>query len=126
MVANKYAEVNQLFGDIVKVTPSSKIVGDMALYMIANDLSKEDVLDPKKEISFPASVIEFFKGDIGIPHGGFPKELQKKVLGGTKPLTKRPGEVLESVDLDKEAKNLEDEIGMKVNQTHLALSLIHI
>ena len=109
----------------MKVTPSSKIVGDMALYMIANDLSKEDVLDPKKEISFPASVIEFFKGDIGIPHGGFPKELQKKVLGDTKPLTKRPGEVLESVDLDKEAKNLEDEIGMKVNQTHLASYLMY-
>ncbi len=125
MVANKYAEVNQLFGDIVKVTPSSKIVGDMALYMIANDLSKEDVLDPKKEISFPASVIEFFKGEIGIPQGGFPKELQKKVLGDTKPLTKRPGEILESVDLDKEAKNLEDEIGMKINQTHLASYLMY-
>mgnify|MGYP003314825869 FL=1 len=125
MVANKYAEVNQLFGDIVKVTPSSKIVGDMALYMIANDLSKEDVLDPKKEISFPASVIEFFKGEIGIPQGGFPKELQKKVLGDTKPLTKRPGEILESVDLDKEAKNLEDEIGMKtVSYTHLTLPTI--
>ena len=125
MVANKYAEVNQLFGDIVKVTPSSKIVGDMALYMIANDLSKEDVLDPKKEISFPASVIEFFKGEIGIPQGGFPKELQKKVLGDTKPLTKRPGEILEPVDLDKAAKNLEDEIGMKINQTHLASYLMY-
>ena len=68
MLAYKYAEVNQLFGDIVKVTPSSKIVGDMALYMIANDLSKEDVLDPKKEISFPASVIEFFKGDIAVSY----------------------------------------------------------
>ena len=125
MVANKYSEVNQLFGDIVKVTPSSKIVGDMALYMIANDLSKEDVLDPKKEISFPASVIEFFKGEIGIPQGGFPKELQKKVLGDTKPLTKRPGEILESIDLDKEAENLEDETEMQINQTHLASYLMY-
>ena len=83
------------------------------------------MLDPKKEISFPASVIEFFKGEIGIPHGGLPKELQKKVLGEAKPLTKRPGEVLESVDLDKEAKNLEDEIGMKINQTHLASYLMY-
>ena len=83
------------------------------------------MLDPKKEISFPASVIEFFKGEIGIPQGGFPKELQKKVLGDTKPLTKRPGEILESIDLDKEAKNLEDEIGIEINQKHLASYLMY-
>ena len=125
MVANKYAEVNQLFGDIVKVTPSSKIVGDMALYMIANDLSKEDIIDSKKEISFPESVIEFFKGEIGIPHGGFPKELQKKVLGDIKPLNKRPGEILESINLDKEKENLEKKINMNLNQYHLASYLMY-
>ena len=78
LVANMYAKVNKMFGDIIKVTPSSKVVGDMALYMITNDLSPEDVLDPNKEISFPSSVVEFFKGEIGIPMGGFPEKLQKK------------------------------------------------
>ena len=125
LVANTYAEVNQLFGDIVKVTPSSKIVGDMALYMIANDLKKEEVIDPKKEISFPESVIEFFKGEIGIPYGGFPRELQKKVLGNIKPLTKRPGEILESINLEKEKENLEKEIEMNISQNHLASHLMY-
>jgi len=125
LVANTYAEVNKLFGDIVKVTPSSKIVGDMALYMIANDLSKEDIINPKKEISFPKSVIEFFKGEIGIPHGGFPKELQKKVLGDVRPLAKRPGEILEAINLDEERENLEKEIEMKINQNHLASYLMY-
>ena len=125
MVANKYAEVNQLFGDIVKVTPSSKIVGDMALYMIANDLTKEDILDPKKEISFPASVIEFFKGEIGIPHGGFPKDLQKKVLGELKPLTKRPGEVLKPTNLLEEKEKVETEIEMELDEKHLASYLMY-
>ncbi len=125
LVANTYAEVNSLFGDIIKVTPSSKIVGDMALYMIANDLSKEDIIDPKKEISFPESVIEFFKGEIGTPHGGFPKELQKKVLGDIKPLTKRPGEILESINLEMEKENLEKDIEMNINQKHLASYLMY-
>ncbi len=125
LVANTYAEVNKLFGDIVKVTPSSKIVGDMALYMIANDLSKKDIIDPKKEISFPESVIEFFKGEIGIPHGGFPKELQKKVLGDIKPLSKRPGEILEATNLEKEKENLEKELEMNINHNHLASYLMY-
>ena len=125
LVANKYAEVNKLFGDIVKVTPSSKIVGDMALYMIANDLSTEDVLNPKKEISFPASVIEFFKGEIGIPYGGFPKDLQNKVLGDIKPLTKRPGEVLAPVDLVAEKEEVEKDIDMKIDDKYLASYLMY-
>ena len=125
LVANKYAEVNKLFGDIVKVTPSSKIVGDMALYMIANDLSTEDVLNPKKEISFPASVIEFFKGEIGIPYGGFPKDLQNKVLGDIKPLTKRPGEVLAPVDLVAEKEEVEKDIDMKIDDKYLASYIMY-
>ena len=102
-----YAEVNTMFGDIIKVTPSSKVVGDMALYMITNDLTPADVLDPNKEISFPSSVVEFFKGEIGIPLGGFPEKLQKKILGKDKPLTKRAGSVLASINLDEEKANLE-------------------
>ena len=80
MVANKYAEVNQLFGDIVKVTPSSKIVGDMALYMIANDLSKEDVLDPKKEISFRLQSLNFLKGRLVYHMEAFRKNFKRKFL----------------------------------------------
>ena len=102
-----YAEVNRMFGDIIKVTPSSKVVGDMALYMITNDLTPEDVLNPNKEISFPSSVVEFFKGEIGIPLGGFPEGLQKKILGNEKPFTKRAGSILPSINLDEEKAKLE-------------------
>ena len=115
-----YAAVNKMFGDIIKVTPSSKVVGDMALYMITNDLSPEDVLNPNKEISFPLSVVEFFKGEIGIPMGGFPENLQKKILGNEKPLTKRAGSVLPSVNLEKEKENLETKYEDKISNQQLA------
>ena len=125
LVANMYAEVNKMFGDIIKVTPSSKVVGDMALYMITNDLSPEDVLDPNKEISFPTSVIEFFKGEIGIPMGGFPQNLQNKILGGEKPLTKRAGSILPSVDLDHEKKQLEKKYEESISKQQLASHLMY-
>ena len=115
LVANMYAEVNKMFGDIIKVTPSSKVVGDMALYMITNDLSPEDVLDPNKEISFPSSVVEFFKGEIGIPPGGFPEKLQKKILGNEKPLSKRAGSVLTSINIDKVQEKLDEMMKMILN-----------
>ena len=82
-VANRYAEVNELFGDVVKVTPTSKVVGDMALAMVSGGLSAADVLDPDKEIAFPESVVSFFRGDLGQPVGGFPEALQRKILQGT-------------------------------------------
>ncbi len=125
LVANMYAEVNKMFGDIIKVTPSSKIVGDMALYMITNDLSPEDVLNPDKEISFPLSVIEFFKGEIGIPIGGFPAELQKKILGNEKPLTERAGSILPSVNLSNEQTKLEEKHEEKISKQHLASHLMY-
>jgi len=125
LVANIYAEVNKMFGDIIKVTPSSKVVGDMALYMITNDLTSEDVLNPDKEISFPTSVVEFFKGEIGIPLGGFPKELQKKILGNEKPLTKRAGSILPSINLDKEKVKLEKKYGEKISDQQLASHLMY-
>ncbi|MDA0968129.1 MAG: pyruvate carboxylase, partial [Proteobacteria bacterium] len=125
LVANMYAEVNKMFGDIIKVTPSSKVVGDMALYMITNDLSPEDVLDPNKEISFPSSVVEFFKGEIGIPMGGFPEKLQKKILGNEKPLTERAGSVLASVNLDKEKEKLETKYEEKISNQQLASYLMY-
>jgi len=125
LVANMYAEVNKMFGDIIKVTPSSKVVGDMALYMITNDLTPSDVLDSNKEISFPSSVVEFFKGEIGIPLGGFPDKLQKKILGNEKPLTKRAGSVLASINLDKEKINLEKKYEEKISNQQLASHLMY-
>ncbi|MDC1054745.1 pyruvate carboxylase, partial [Alphaproteobacteria bacterium] len=125
LVANMYAAVNKMFGDIIKVTPSSKVVGDMALYMITNDLSPEDILNPNKEISFPLSVVEFFKGEIGIPMGGFPENLQKKILGNEKPLTKRAGSVLLSVNLEKEKENLETKYEDKISNQQLASYLMY-
>ena len=80
-----------MFGDIIKVTPTSKVVGDMALFMVANDLTPEEVLDPDRAVAFPDSVVEFFQGDLGQPYGGFPEALQAKVLKGESPLTGGPG-----------------------------------
>ncbi|SFW67924.1 pyruvate carboxylase [Cellulophaga fucicola] len=104
-VTKMYGEVNQLFGDIVKVTPSSKVVGDMAQYMISNNLTVKDVLEKGDTISFPQSVISFFKGDLGQPVGGFPKELQKLILKDQVPYTERPNAHLESIDFEKEFKS---------------------
>lgn len=101
-IKKNYAAVNKLFGDIVKVTPSSKVVGDMAIYMASNDLTVEDIRKEGKNLSFPESVISLFKGDLGQPYGGFPEDIQKIVLKGEKPFTERPNEHLESIDFDKE------------------------
>jgi pyruvate carboxylase len=99
-VCDAYSEVNLLFGDIVKVTPSSKVVGDMALFMVANNLTADDVLDPSRELAFPESVVEFFQGRLGQPPGGFPAELQTRVLKGRPALTERPGANLPPADLE--------------------------
>ena len=80
--ARPIPQVNQLFGDIIKVTPSSKVVGDMALFVVANNLTSDDVLDPERELAFPESVVEFFEGRLGQPPGGFPPALQARVLEG--------------------------------------------
>ena len=99
-VCTAYTQVNQLFGDIIKVTPSSKVVGDMALFLVANNLDPEDVLDPQRELAFPESVVEFVEGRLGQPPGGFPPELQARVLKGRPPLTERPGANLPPADID--------------------------
>ena len=95
-----YAEVNTMFGNLVKVTPSSKVVGDMAIFMVTNDLTPEEVMQRGEEISFPDSVIDFFKGDLGQPTGGFPKKLQKIILKNIKPYKNRPNAHLEPIDFD--------------------------
>lgn len=110
-VMRMYRRVNDLFGDIVKVTPSSKVVGDMALYMISNGLSPEDVLESGSDLSFPVSVIEYFEGRIGRPPYGFPEPLRSLVLKGRPAIEGRPGEDLEPPDFDRVAKEVETKIG---------------
>ena len=100
-VAHMYAEVNRMFGDIVKVTPSSKVVGDMALMMVAQGLTREQVEDPAVEVAFPESVVDMMKGNLGQPPGGWPRALQKKILKGEPATTERPGAVMPPADLDR-------------------------
>ena len=117
-VAQAYAEVNRMFGDIVKVTPSSKVVGDMALVMVAQGLSREQVEDPAVEVAFPDSVVDMMKGNLGQPPGGWPAALQRKVLKGEAPIAARPGAAMAPVDLEAaradvvrqlEGKHVDDE-----------------
>ena len=115
-ITDMYAQVNQLFGDIIKVTPSSKVVGDMAQYLVSNNLTIKDVLENGENLSFPQSVVSFFKGDLGQPVGGFPKKIQKIILKGEKPYTDRPNAHLEPVDFDKEFKDFEKEFGSKMDR----------
>jgi pyruvate carboxylase len=113
-VKTMYARVNQMFGDIVKVTPSSKVVGDMALFMVQNELTEEEVLQRGNSLDFPDSVVELFQGYLGQPHGGFPEELQKVILKDRKPLEVRPGELLEPVDFKSLRDELFNELGRPV------------
>ena len=100
-VKDMYRRVNFLFGDIVKVTPSSKVVGDMALYMVQNDLDEQSIIEQGYKLDFPESVVSYFKGEIGQPVNGFNKQLQDIILKGQQPLTERPGEYLKPVDFDE-------------------------
>lgn len=124
-VGKMYAAVNQMFGDIVKVTPTSKVVGDMALFMIANNLTPAEVQDPKREIAFPESVVEFFEGKLGQPPGGFPKELQTRILRGRKPLTDRPGATLPPADFAKARAELESKLGRSVTERDVVSYLLY-
>jgi pyruvate carboxylase len=124
-VARAYAAVNEMFGDIVKVTPTSKVVGDMAVMMVTNDLTPEQVLDPDRDVAFPESVVEYFHGDLGQPPGGFPEALQRKVLKGARPLAVRPGEVLPPADLDETRAELERRVRRSVSERELASYLMY-
>ncbi|MDB5551405.1 MAG: pyc, partial [Rhizobium sp.] len=124
-VAQAYADANQMFGDIVKVTPSSKVVGDMALMMVSQDLTVEDVVNPAKEISFPDSVVSMLKGDLGQPPSGWPEALQKKALKGEAAYTVRPGSLLPPADLDKERKEIETKLERKISDFEFASYLMY-
>jgi pyruvate carboxylase len=124
-VAQAYADANQMFGDIVKVTPSSKVVGDMALMMVSQDLTVADVENPAKDVSFPDSVVSMLKGDLGQPPGGWPEKLQKKALKGEEPYTAVPGSLLPPADLDAERKTIEDKLEREVSDFEFASYLMY-
>ena len=109
-VAKTYADVNQMFGDIVKVTPSSKVVGDMALMMVSQGMTRDQVEDPATDVAFPDSVIDMMRGNLGQPPGGFPAEIVNKVLKGEAPNTARPGKHLPPVDLEAKRQEVSDQL----------------
>ena len=110
-VRSMYTEVNRELGDIIKVTPSSKVVGDFALFLVRNNLNVQDIYEKGETLNFPDSVVSFFKGMLGQPYGGFPKELQRIVLKGDEPLTCRPGELLADYDFKGAADELKNMYG---------------
>ncbi len=119
-IARTYADVNMMFGDIVKVTPSSKVVGDMALMMVSQGLNRADVENPDKDVSFPDSVIDMMRGNLGQPPGGWPDKILRKVLKDEAPVTERPGKHLEPVDLEDERIKLSAELeGLKIDDEDL-------
>ena len=124
-VAQAYAQVNLLFGDIVKVTPTSKVVGDMALFMVTNGLTPAEVLDPAREIAFPESVVQLMRGELGYPADGFPEALQTKVLAGEKPMLGRAGDHLPAVDLDATRAELSKTLERDATDTDLASALMY-
>jgi pyruvate carboxylase len=124
-VVRMYADVNRLFGDVVKVTPSSKVVGDMALFMVGNNLTANDVLNGDRELAYPESVVEFFEGKLGQPPGGFPKKLQQRILRGRKAIKGRPGASLPPADLEATRETLNKRFKHHVSDQELAGYLLY-
>lgn len=112
-VKDMYKAVNQMLGDIVKVTPSSKVVGDLAIFMVQNDLTPENIVEKGANIDFPDSTVSYFEGMMGQPEGGFPQDIQKVVLKGKKAITCRPGELLPPEDFEGIRKKLQGELGLE-------------
>ena len=108
-----YSQANHLLGNLIKVTPSSKVVGDLAIFMLKNGLNKDNILTEGASLSYPDSVIDFFKGMMGQPEGGFPAELQKIVLKDIEPITVRPGTLLPDVDFEDIKKHLREKFNME-------------
>jgi pyruvate carboxylase len=125
-IARTYADVNQLFGDIVKVTPSSKVVGDMAMFLITRGIKTDDVAKLKPgSIDWPESVIDMLSGGLGQPDGGWPVDVQKVVLGNKKATTKRPGELAEPIDLDATLSELTAKLGREASGDDLYSHLMY-
>ncbi|WP_106497746.1 pyruvate carboxylase [Lentibacillus sp. Marseille-P4043] len=119
-VKTMFRQVNEMFGDLVKVTPSSKVVGDMTLFMVQNNLTEDDIYERGESIDFPDSVVEFAQGYIGQPYQGIPQELQRIILKGKKAITKRPGELLDPVDF----KQLRDTLFKTLDRQVTSFDLI--
>jgi pyruvate carboxylase len=124
-ITDVYADVNQLFGDIVKVTPSSKVVGDLTLFLVTNNIKAQDIVDNNREISFPTSVIEFFEGRLGQPTGGFPRDVQDKILRGAFASTERPGANLPPVNFDEVKAKVESRISRPITNEELMSYLMY-
>jgi pyruvate carboxylase len=126
-VEKMYARVNQLFGDIVKVTPSSKVVGDMALFLMAKEMTPEDLLklDEHHDLSLPNSVVEMFSGFLGVPPGGWPRKLQKIILRGAAPMRGLPSDNLPPANLDYENQALEKNLGHPIRRDDLLSYLLY-
>ncbi|NYS26262.1 pyruvate carboxylase [Rhodobacteraceae bacterium 2376] len=125
-VARTYRDVNMMFGDITKVTPSSKVIGDMALMMVSQGLTRADVENPDKDMSFPDSVIELMSGQLGQPPGGWPEGIQKRILKGRAPITDRPGKHVEPVDLEETRAALSKELeGLSIDDEDLCGYLMY-
>jgi pyruvate carboxylase len=118
-VAQTYADVNHMFGDVIKVTPIAKTVGDLALMLVSQGVTCEELLNSDVDVSFPDSVVTLMKGQVGQAHGGFPKDIQKKVLKDDKPITERPGSLLPPADLEAERKKLQDQLGEEIDDEDL-------
>jgi pyruvate carboxylase len=124
-VCRMYAQVNQLLGDIVKVTPTSKSVGDLALFLVTNNLTADAVLDPKRDLAYPESVIDLLAGRMGQPPGGFPQEVQKRILRDVKPVSGRPGETLAPADLAAAGKAVEKLTGRKASGQEIVTHVLY-
>ncbi|SFI19135.1 pyruvate carboxylase [Planctomicrobium piriforme] len=118
-ICKAYADVNQMFGDIVKVTPTSKAVGDMALFMVANELTPADLLASERELAFPESVIDLISGAMGQPPGGFPEAVQKRILKDKKPFEGRPGATLPPIDFKAAAQKMVPILGREPTEREL-------
>lgn len=124
-VVKTYQEVNELLGDIVKVTPSSKCVGDLAIFLITKGVKPSDLTNLPPETGFPESVIDLMSGNLGQPTGGWPKDIQKVILGGRKPLRGRPGASAPKIDLAKESVKIKKKYGNKTTDDDLFSSLMY-
>jgi len=124
-ICDMYRDVNKLFGDIIKVTPSSKCVGDLALFLVTRNLTCDDILKRGETLEFPDSVVEFMKGLLGTPHHGFPKDIQQKILKGQKPLEGRPGDSLPAVDFEKEKVRLESKYHVSLSEESVISAILY-
>jgi pyruvate carboxylase len=126
-ICDAYAAANQLFGDIVKVTPSSKVVGDLALFMVTNNLTAADILSSRVRLSFPRSVVEMMQGLLGMPEGGWPREFQEIVLrsASAEPMVGRPGGTLRPADFDAAARDIQKKTGQEPREEDILSYLLY-